>query len=175
MSSLCNGSTMYRHQKLLAFPRGTSGSCWLCCSTSRTEQGLGGTVPTRHWYSQKPSCPHTVLPHSRVGTGCSFALTYRSASSSPKTFLSQTRVIPVSRVLLSHLQILWTLIHRENIYLVFPNLISTPAKSPHPFQVLLMPMKIPLYDFGPFCQLKNVLDWAALALLPAMTAYSNVC
>lgn len=70
---------------------------------------------------------------------------------------------------------LWTIIHRENIYLVFPNLISTPAKSPHPFQLLLMPMKIPLYHFGPFRQLKNVLDWAGLALLPTMTAYSNVC
>lgn len=145
-------------------------------------EAVGCTIPlpelNRIWAAQsppdtgvrKPSCLHTVLPHSRVCMVCSFALTYRSASSLPKTFLSQARVIPVSRVLLSHLQILWTIIHRENIYLVFPNRISTPAKSPQPFQLLLMPMKIPLYHFSPFRQLKNVLDWAGLALLPTMTA-----
>jgi len=77
--------------------------------------------------------------------------------------------------LLSHSQTLWTIIHRENIYLVFPNLIATPAKSPHPFQLFLMPTKIPLYHFGQFRLLKNVLDWAGLAVLPTMTTYPNGC
>lgn len=162
---------MYKYQKLHSFPRGCAGSCWLCCPTSRTEQDLGCTIHNRHCcsLSQPP------FTQCRVYTGCSFALTYASTSSSPKTSPSQTGVIPASWVLLSHSQILWIIIHRENIYLVFPNLISTPAKSPHPFQLLLMPMKIPLYHFGPFRQPKNVLDWTGLAFLPAMTTYLNAC
>lgn len=162
---------MYKYQKLHSFPRGSAGSCWLCCPISRTEQDLGCTIHTGHWCSQsQPS-----FTQCRIYTGCSFALTCSSTSSSPKTIPSQTGVIPASRVLLSRSQILWTIIHRENIYLVFPNLISTPAKSPHPFQLLLMSMKIPLYHFGPFHQPKNVLDWVGLAFLPAMTTYLNGC
>lgn len=43
----------------------------------------------------KPPCPHTVLPHSCICMGCSFAVSYHSELSSAKTFLSQTKVIPV--------------------------------------------------------------------------------
>ena len=174
MISLCNGNVQTPEA---AFSEERVKAVGCAVPLPELDRIWAAPSPPDYWCSQShpaASCLHTVLPHSRVCVGCSFALTYRSALFSPKTFLSQTRVIPVNWVLLSHLQILWTIIHRENIYLVFPNLIFTPAKLPHPFQLLLMPMKVPLYHFGPFRQLKNVSDWAGLASLPTMTAYSNV-
>lgn len=137
----------------------------------------------RIWPAQSPAdsgIPKATLPsHSAASQlhlyGMLLCFPYHSELSSAKTFLSQTKVIPVKLGFIVSLADLWTIIHRENIYLVFPNLTSTPAKSPHPFQLLLMPMKIPLYHFGPFRKLKNVLDWAGLDLLPTMTANSNVC
>lgn len=57
----------------------------------------------RIWSAQSPAdtgVPKATLPsHSSASQlhcmGCSFALPYHSKASSPKTFLSQTKVIPV--------------------------------------------------------------------------------
>lgn len=46
MKSLCSRNLMYKYQKLHAFPRRLTGSCWYY-PTSRRKQDLGCTIPTR--------------------------------------------------------------------------------------------------------------------------------